>query len=222
MTNWPNHGTKRKRIWQYNIDGFQTLIKPVGDIIVINSNSQVALINDYGFDIELRRLVQPYIFQYYFPSAAIVAVSHISFIIPLNSIPGRVGLVVTQFLTLTNIFIYQMSSSPSGATLTALGYYLLVSLSFVLFTMIEFAIVLFVKRKLDNTKIVSTDESRRKKEKEIKSFFASESSKKVDTWFGEAKTHNYLTDKIDYSCLFVSMASYLLFNIVYFIYYIYY
>ena len=34
----------------------------------------------------------------------------ISFIIPLSSIPGRVALVVTQFLTLTNIFIHSTVS----------------------------------------------------------------------------------------------------------------
>ena len=110
LTSWPNHGSKGKIIWHYNIDGFQTLIKPIGDIIAVNSKTQKASGGDYGFDVELHRLVQPYIFQYYFPSAAIVIVSHISFIIPSSSIPGRVSLVVTQFLTLTNIFIYQMVS----------------------------------------------------------------------------------------------------------------
>ena len=40
--------------------------------------------------------------------------------------------------------------------MNALGYYLLVSLSFVLVTMIEFAIVMFIKRKMDNLPNVST------------------------------------------------------------------
>ena len=39
---------------------------------------------------------------------AIVVVAQISFIIPMSAIPGRVALVVTQFLTLTNIFIHEM------------------------------------------------------------------------------------------------------------------
>ena len=63
-----------------------------------------------GFDVTLARMIQPYLFQYYFPSIAIVVVSQISFIIPLSAIPGRIGLIVTQFLTLTNIFIHQMVS----------------------------------------------------------------------------------------------------------------
>ena len=41
---------------------------------------------------------------------AIVVVSFISFLVPLTAIPGRIALVVTQFLTLTNMFIHQMVS----------------------------------------------------------------------------------------------------------------
>ena len=65
---------------------------------------------ELGFDVELKRLIQSYVGQYYFPAFAIVAVSFVSFIVPLSSIPGRVALVVTQFLTLTNIFIHQIVS----------------------------------------------------------------------------------------------------------------
>ena len=66
--------------------------------------------NGVGFDVELKRLVLPYIFQYYLPCISIVLVSFISFIVPLSSLPGRIGLIVTQFLTLTNIFIHQIVS----------------------------------------------------------------------------------------------------------------
>ena len=61
-----------------------------------------------GLHIRMRRNYNPYVFQYYMPAAAIVIISQISFIIPPSSIPGRVGLVATQFLTLTNIFISEM------------------------------------------------------------------------------------------------------------------
>ena len=44
---------------------------------------------------------------------AIVVVSIMGFIIPASAIPGRVALLVTQFLTLINLFIYQMVSYPS-------------------------------------------------------------------------------------------------------------
>ena len=62
----------------------------------------------FGFRFEMKRQVRKYLFQYFLPCIAIVIASSFSFIIPLSAIPGRVALVVTQFLTLTNIFIHHM------------------------------------------------------------------------------------------------------------------
>lgn len=66
--------------------------------------------------------------------------------IPPESIPGRISLIATQCLTLTNIFIYQLSNSPSGTQLNAMEIYILVSLFFVLATIIEFGVILVLKR----------------------------------------------------------------------------
>ena len=59
------------------------------------------------FDIQMKRLFQPFFMHYYAPCIAIVLVTQTSFIIPPDCIPGRVALLVTQFLTLVNIFIDQ-------------------------------------------------------------------------------------------------------------------
>ena len=64
----------------------------------------------WGFNLTMRRITSTYVYQYYVPGAAIVCVSHISFIIPHHSIPGRIGLLATLFLTLMNIFINHMVS----------------------------------------------------------------------------------------------------------------
>ena len=64
----------------------------------------------WGFNLTMRRITSTYVFEYYVPGAAIVCVSHISFIIPHHSIPGRIGLLATLFLTLMNIFINHMVS----------------------------------------------------------------------------------------------------------------
>ena len=61
--------------------------------------------NHVEINIYLHRDIKKYLFQYYLPSAIIVFVSQTSFVIPLSAIPGRISLVVTQFLALTNIFI---------------------------------------------------------------------------------------------------------------------
>ena len=62
----------------------------------------------FGVSVDAKRQVSKYILQYYLPAITIVIASSVSFIIPLSAMPGRVALVVTQFLTLTNIFIHQM------------------------------------------------------------------------------------------------------------------
>jgi len=63
---------------------------------------------EVGFDIELKRQYTKYIYQLYVPCITIVIAASFSYIFPISAIPGRVALVVTQFLTLTNIFINQM------------------------------------------------------------------------------------------------------------------
>jgi hypothetical protein len=61
----------------------------------------------FGFKIKMKRVIQPYVYQYYLPCMSMVLVSFISFLVPLSALPGRIALVVTQCLTLTNIFIHQ-------------------------------------------------------------------------------------------------------------------
>ena len=64
--------------------------------------------NTIGIKITMNHAITPFFVKYYLPCIAIVLVSMIGFAIPLNAIPGRVALLVTQFLTLTNLFIYEM------------------------------------------------------------------------------------------------------------------
>ena len=64
--------------------------------------------NTIGIKITMNHAITPFFVKYYLPCIAIVLVSMIGFAVPLNAIPGRVALLVTQFLTLTNLFIYEM------------------------------------------------------------------------------------------------------------------
>ena len=61
----------------------------------------------FGFTIRMSRRLQPFVMECYLPCIAIVVVSHISFIVPLDALPGRIALLVTLFLTLANICIHQ-------------------------------------------------------------------------------------------------------------------
>ena len=92
---------------KYHADGFEIQSYEFGPIKgydkLLGTHSTL-----FGVVFEAKRHVSKYILQYYLPSITIVMASSVSFIIPLSAIPGRVALVVTQFLTLTNIFIHQM------------------------------------------------------------------------------------------------------------------
>ena len=63
-----------------------------------------ANIGFFGFQINMTRQIETYFYQYYLPCMTIVTTSIFSFIVPLTAIPGRVMIVVTQFLTLTTVF----------------------------------------------------------------------------------------------------------------------
>ena len=63
-----------------------------------------------GLKYKMKRILSPFVFQYFLPAAAIVFVSDMGFIIPSSATPGRVGLLATLFLTLTNLFINHMVS----------------------------------------------------------------------------------------------------------------
>ena len=85
----------------YTSGGFNVKVESVGNFDDDGTDM-------VGFNIILRHLVAKYLWKYYIPCFSIVIVSQISFIIPLSSIPGRVCLVATNFLTLISIFMEQM------------------------------------------------------------------------------------------------------------------
>ena len=104
---YKNDRNKTVGNWTFSAAGFSVSIKLTGTPIESDTIDQKN-IGSFGFDIKLERIVQPYLLQYYIPCITIVLVSMISFLIPLTAIPGRVTLVVTLFLTLTNIFTVEM------------------------------------------------------------------------------------------------------------------
>ena len=63
---------------------------------------------DFGIKYYMKRKLNSYFYRYFLPSSMIVAMSFFSLMIPLSALPGRVAMIVTLFLTLTNIFIHHM------------------------------------------------------------------------------------------------------------------
>merc|ERR1719320_512615 len=100
-----------------------------------------------GFEMILKRHVSHYIITYYLPSGLFVVVSWISFLIPMDVIPGRMALLVTLFLVLVNIFNNVTTNTPKAEGLTAIEAWMLACILFVFGALVEYAAILFKKQR---------------------------------------------------------------------------
>ena len=176
-----------------------------------------------GFKVEMSRLISPNMMKYYIPSIAIVLISEIGFLVPLSAIPGRVALLVTQFLTLINLFICQLRESPSDSELNELGAYLLVSLGFVVGAMAEFALALLVSRR-QNLKIGFTNKTIDEGTKEVRPCWGETSASKMYPTEEEIQSYERkstwtwpLVNKMDFIAFWVHLALFLTYNLGYWI-----
>jgi len=96
-----------------------------------------------GFEMLLTRHVSSYIITYYIPSGMCVIVSWISFLIPMDMIPGRLALLVMIFLVLVNIFNSVSTNTPRADSLTAIEVWMFACILFVFGTLVEYAAILF-------------------------------------------------------------------------------
>ena len=90
-----------------------------------------------GFEMRLQRHVSTYIITYYLPSGLFVIVSWISFLIPMEVVPGRMSLLVTLFLVLVNIFNTVTTNTPKAEGLTAIEAWMLACILFVFGALVE-------------------------------------------------------------------------------------
>lgn len=98
--------------------------------------------------------VNYYIFNYFVPSGLFVAVSWVSFIIPPESIPGRIALIITTLLVLVNIANTVFAISPAADAINALQTWILACICFVVSTVIEYSVVLFITRRHRRKKLL--------------------------------------------------------------------
>ena len=72
-----------------------------------------------------------YIITYYFPTGMFVIISWISFLVPPESVPGRMTILVTVFLCLVNIFNSITNNIPKADGITAIEAFIIVCIVFV-------------------------------------------------------------------------------------------
>ena len=97
-----------------------------------------------GFKIKLRREYHTQIINYFMPSAIFVMVSWISFLIPPDVIPGRMGLLITLLLVLINLF--NSVKVPPATSPSALDIWILSCIFFVTLALAAYASLLYLKK----------------------------------------------------------------------------
>ena len=103
----------------HNLAGFKISNSKIPETKIKRSSSSGIEYTQFGVAMKFERRFGDYFYKYFLPCMLIVTASSLSFIIPLSALPGRVALLVTLFLTLTNNVFYArvnhiiISFSPS-------------------------------------------------------------------------------------------------------------
>jgi len=100
-----------------------------------------------GIQVRFQRKQMQFIVQVYLPSFMFVIVSWVSFLINPHVVPGRMGLLVTLFLVLINIFNSVREQAPISSRLNAIDLYLVVCIFLVFGALMEYAVILFMLKK---------------------------------------------------------------------------
>ena len=101
----------------------------------------------------------------------------ISFTIPVDSIPGRMGFLLTLFLCMINILNWMVGYSPtSGGNTTAIIQWILYCSLFIMMAIAEYALILAYKKYRRNPTVCAGDQSSNPQEN------MKEMSKRLDKW----------------------------------------
>jgi len=141
---------------EYDPESQNTILDYKVEVTPLEENDTMLLYGDMGnysiggFQFKFKRHMGKYVWNYHFPSGLFVVVSWVSFLINPTVVPGRMGLLVTLFLVLTNMFNSINASSPIVEGMTSIGIWLLSCIMFVFGAVSEYAVILFLKRKMED------------------------------------------------------------------------
>ena len=179
-----------------------------------------------GFNIILERIKTQIFFQVYLTSALLVIVSWMSFMIQPGTVPGRMGLLITVFLVLINIFISVKRTSPVSNGLNAVDVFLVVCIGEVFAALLEYALVLHIygeRHEKSFPEMIKSNVISQKNTNEIHGTLKHQSQKSGNGWVDNtaqttnSKNNINLIDKVAlilYSLFFAS------FMIIYFTLYV--
>ena len=155
--------------------------------------------------------------QVYLTSLLFVVVSWVSFLIKPDVVPGRMGLLVTIFLVLINIFNGVKQVAPVSSNLNAVDLYLVACITMVFAALVVYAIILFKNRERNKAKVEVAAIGNRHSEQTH-----SGSTVKIMTPVSnrpEKEALAYAYYDLDSASLIIFPIAFLIFNIVYSIQY---
>ena len=206
-----NYDSRRQRSLQHIVD-IQALSSKEKVFEYFDSRYAIC-----GINILLNRSKIQIVFQIYLTSSLFVIVSWVSFIVKPEIVPARMGLLVTIFLVLINIFNAAKGNAPTSRNLNAVDLYLIVCIGLVFIALMEFAAVLFLSRK-NETKI--RDERKVAPLNDADKSAAPNDAHRVDVskngWMQKPSTYNCF----DRMSIFAFPTFFIIFNVFYFIYYL--
>jgi hypothetical protein len=164
-----------------------------------------------GFTIHLARTRAQIFFQMYFNCILFTIVSWVSFVIKPENVPGRMGLLVTIFLVLINIFNGFKLNAPVSKNLNAMDVYMLMCIGQTFLALAEYSVLLF--KDFYKTETLSQESINNRPINAI--------IQNVRIGKGDTGTTKYLTrNKLDLFSLIFFPIFFVLFNVVYWVIYI--
>ncbi|XP_050695704.1 gamma-aminobutyric acid receptor subunit rho-3-like [Eriocheir sinensis] len=92
-------------------------------------------------EVVLSRKVSYYLLNTYLPSALVVMVSWLSFLVPPRAVPGRMTLTITSLLTLVSMFNAARAESPKVSYAKAVDVWMLCCITLVFTVLVEYTVV---------------------------------------------------------------------------------
>ena len=171
-----------------------------------------------GFNVVLRRTRIQMLFQVYLTFALFVIVSWVSFVIKPDVVPGRMGLLITVFLVLINIFNGVKSKAPVSARVNAVDEYLLLCIGLVFLALVEYTLVLCGNR--DDTRQHATSKvlNVREKNMETSPSFETEHTSTSLAIRAEGKKPGCMRSKADSFSLVIFPILFVCLNVAYWIF----
>ena len=107
--------------------------------LVQNRNTSVS-----GFYLIMSRKPSIFISTYFIPSGLMVVISWISFVVKMEVVPGRLGLLITLLLVMNNMSNTVSSTIPRSGTLCPLLLWIQHSMIFIALALLEYFALLYI------------------------------------------------------------------------------